>query len=100
MTLQKRSRIDRLVVGFIIGLLVPIIFFMIVYQIKYANIDFVTYIRKTWEMKIFLKILSVCVFPDLGFFLLFYRRKYDMAARGVILATFIYAFAVLIAKLV
>ena len=100
MTLQKKSRIDRLVVGFIIGLLVPAIFFMSVYQIKYGNIEFMTYIRKTWEMKIFLKILSVCVFPDLGFFLLFYRRKYDMAARGVILATFMYAFAVLIAKLV
>ena len=100
MTQQKRSRIDRLMVGFLIGLLVPVIFFLIVYQIKYADIEFVDYIRRTWEMKIFLKILSVCVFPDLGFFLLFYRRKYDMAARGVILATFIYAFAVLIAKLV
>jgi len=100
MTLQKRSRIDRLVVGFIIGLLVPVIFFMIVYQVKYGNIEFMTYIRKTWEMKIFLKILSVCVFSDLGFFLLFYRRKYDMAARGVILATFIYAFLVLLAKVI
>jgi len=100
MTLKKRSNIDRLVVGFAIGLLVPVIFFLIVYLAKYGNIDFMVYIRRTWEMKIFLKILSVCVFPDLGFFLLFYRRKYDMAARGVILATFMYAFAVLIAKLI
>jgi hypothetical protein len=100
MTLQKRSPVDRLVVGFTIGLLVPVVFFMIVYQIKYGNMDFMTYIRKTWEMKLFWKILSVCVFPDLGFFLLFFRRKYDMAARGIILATFIYAFAVLVAKLI
>ena len=100
MTLKKRSNIDRLVVGFVIGLLVPVIFFLIVYQVKYGNIGFETYVRKTWEMKIFWKILSVCVFPDLGFFLLFYRRKYDMAARGVILATFMYAFAVLVAKLI
>jgi hypothetical protein len=100
MTLQKRSRIDRLVVGFTIGLLVPVVFFMIVYQVKYGNMDFMIYIRKTWEMKILLKILSVCVFPDLGFFLLFYRRKYDMAARGVIMATFMYAFLVLVAKLI
>jgi len=100
MTLRKRNPIDRLVVGFTIGLLVPAVFFLIVHQVKYGNIEFMIYIRKTWEMKIFLKILSVCVFPNLGFFLLFYRRKYDMAARGVILATFMYAFAVLIAKLI
>jgi len=100
MALNKRSSIDRLIVGFVIGLLVPVIFFMIVYQVKYANVDFIIYIRKTWEMKIFLKILSVCVFPDLGFFLLFYRRKYDMAARGVIMATFMYAFFVLVAKFI
>ena len=58
------------------------------------------YLRDIWQMKIFLKILSLCVFPNLGFFFLFYRMKYDMAARGVILATFMYAFLVLIAKMI
>jgi len=100
MTNRKNKSADRLLVGFVLGLLVPVIFFLIVYQMKYANMEFLTYVRSIWQMKIFLKILSLCVFPNLGFFLLFYRRKYDMAARGVILATFIYAFVVLIAKLI
>ena len=100
MTLRKRNNnIDRLIVGFSIGLLVPVIFFLLVYQMKYANMEFMTYIRSIWQIKIFWKILSLCVFPNLGFFLLFYRRKYDMAARGIILSTFIYALVVLIAKL-
>jgi len=100
MATAKKNNIDRLLVGFVLGFLVPVIFFMVVYQLKYAEMEFVAYVRSIWQMKIFLKILSLCVFPNLGFFLLFYRRKYDMAARGVIMATFIYAFVILIAKLI
>lgn len=100
MATAKRNSIDRWHVGFVLGFLVPVIFFLIVYQLKYAEMEFVAYVRSIWQMKIFLKILSLCVFPNLGFFLLFYRRKYDMAARGVIMATFIYAFVILIAKLI
>ena len=100
MATAKKNNIDRLLVGSVLGFLVPVIFFMVVYQLKYAEMEFVAYVRSIWQMKIFLKILSLCVFPNLGFFLLFYRRKYDMAARGVIMATFIYAFVILIAKLI
>lgn len=99
MNQRKRSSVDRLLTGLVIGILVPVLFFMLIYQIKYGQMDFTTYVKNIWQMKLFLKILSLCVFPNLGFFLMFYRRKYDMAARGVILATFIYAFVVLIAKL-
>lgn len=98
--MTKKNSIDQLYVGFLLGFLVPVIFFLIVYQLKYAEMELVAYVRSIWQMKIFLKILSLCVFPNLGFFLLFYRRKYDMAARGVIMATFIYAFVILIAKLI
>lgn len=100
MNQRKRSSVDRLLTGLVIGILVPVLFFMLIYQIKYGQMDFTTYVKSIWQMKLFLKILSLCVFPNLGFFLMFYRRKYDMAARGVILATFIYAFVVVIAKLI
>ena len=100
MAKRKNNNIDRLTVGFILGFFVPVIFFLIIYQFKYGEMEFPAYVERIWQMKIFLKILSLCVFPNLGFFLLFYRRKYDMAARGVILATFIYAFVILIAKLI
>ena len=100
MNQRKRSSVDRLLTGLVIGILVPVLFFMLIYQIKYGQMDFTTYVKSIWQMKLFLKILSLCVFPNLGFFLMFYRRKYDMAARGVILATIIYAFVILIAKLI
>ena len=100
MALRKRNRYDRMLIGWLIGTLVPIVIFLITYQVKYTEMEFMIFLKNMWKMKIFLKILSLCVVPNLGFFFLFYRNKYDMAARGVIMATFIYAFAVLIAKLI
>jgi len=100
MPARKRNTADRLLVGWVIGIVVPLLFFLVFYQMKYSEMQFMVYLRNVWDMKIFLKIISLCVFPNLGFFFLFYRKKYDMAARGVIMATFMYAFLVLVAKLI
>jgi hypothetical protein len=100
MSLQKRNRYDQIFIGWLIGTLAPLIVFLITYQIKYSEMEFMFFLKSFWQMKILLKLLSLCVFPNLGFFFLFYRIKYDMAARGIIMATFLYAFMVLIAKLI
>jgi len=100
MAIRKRNRFDRMLIGWAIGTIVPIIIFLITYKVEFSEMEFTVWLRNLWQMKIFLKLMSLCVFPNLGFFFLFYRNKYDMAARGVIMATFIYAFVVLFAKLV
>jgi len=97
---RKRNRFDRILTGWIIGTIVPLFIFLITYEVKYSEMEFMVYLRNIWSMKIFLKLLSLCVFPNLGFFFLFYRIKYDMAARGVVMATFMYAFLVLVGKLI
>ena len=97
---HKRNRFDRILSGWLLGTIVPMVIFLITYEVKYSEIEFSVYLKNLWNMKLFLKILSLCVFPNLGFFLLFYKIKYDMAARGVIMATFMYTFMVLIAKLI
>ena len=100
MNRRKRNRYDQILTGWIIGAILPVLIFLITYAVKYSEMEFQSFLRNMWHMKIFMKLLSLCVFPNLGFFFLFYRMKYDMAARGVILATFMYAFAVLIVKLI
>jgi hypothetical protein len=97
---SKRKKYDRIVTGWLIGILLPLIIFLITYQVKYSEMEFSVFVQNMWEMKILMKLLSICVFPNLGIFFIFYRMKYDMAARGVIMATFMYAFMVLIAKLI
>ena len=100
MAIRKRNRFDRMLVGWAIGTIVPIIIFLITYKVEFSEMEFTVWLRNLWQMKIFLKLMSLCVFPNLGFFFLFYRNKYDLAARGVIMATFFYAFVVLFAKLI
>lgn len=97
---SKRKKYDRIVTGWLIGILLPLIIFLITYQVKYSEMEFSVFVQNMWQMKILMKLLSICVFPNLGIFFIFYRMKYDMAARGVIMATFMYAFMVLIAKLI
>lgn len=95
---HKRTLNDRILTGWLLGTIVPLIIFLITYEVKYSEMEFSVYLRNLWQMKLFLKIISLCVFPNLGFFFIFYRLKYDMAARGIIMATFMYTFLVLIAK--
>ena len=100
MTFRKRNRHDQILTGWLIGTIVPLIIFLIIYRVKYSEVELLVFLKSMWNMKILFKVLSLCVFPNLGFFMFFYRKKYDMAARGVIMATFMYAFMVLIAKLI
>lgn len=97
---RKHKRYDRILTGWLLGTLIPLVIFLITYWIKFSEYQFTTYLNNLWHMKVFFKILSLCVFPNLAFFLVFYKRKYDMAARGIIMATFMYAFLVLMAKMI
>jgi hypothetical protein len=97
---RTKYRFDQILIGLVIGLILPVIIFFITYKVKYDDLEFRIYLQQIWQMKILLKILSLCVFPNLGAFLLFLRIKYERAARGVVMATFIYAFAVLVVKLI
>ncbi|MGE5393459.1 MAG: hypothetical protein ACM3P1_01885 [Candidatus Saccharibacteria bacterium] len=97
---RKSKRYDRILTGWLLGTIVPLIIFLAIYWIKFREYEFLVYISNLMHMKVFFKILSLCVFPNLAFFLIFYKSKYDMAARGVIMATFMYAFLVLVARMI
>jgi uncharacterized BrkB/YihY/UPF0761 family membrane protein len=98
MTLRKRNRFDRILIGLLIGLILPVILFLIVYLVKYSNTDFTVYLQNIWQLKVLYKLIYLCVLSNLAIFLLFLRIKYERAARGVVMATFIYAFLVLIVQ--
>lgn len=95
---RKRKGYDRIGTGWLLGTVIPLVVFLITYMVKFSEQEFSVYLRNLWHMRVFFKIISLCVFPNLALFLIFYRLKYDMAARGVIMATFMYAFLVMFAK--
>ncbi len=81
------------------GIFVPLVIFLIIYLLRYGEIPLSQFLSNLREMRILIKILSLCGFFNLVTFLLFYRRKMDKAAKGVIAATFIYAILVLLSRL-
>jgi hypothetical protein len=84
---QSRLRkLDKFSVGMIWGIILPLILLLFIYLIHLRG------------MNILIKILSLCGFSDLVIFLYFYRNKLDKAAKGVIAATFVYGFLVLVSR--
>jgi len=96
---MKKNR-NKLTYGFYPGLILPIVVFAVLYFFSKQEVTLTEYIQTLWRLGALLKILSLCVLPNLLLFLIFYRIKYDLAARGVIMATLVYAFLVMISKVV
>ena len=89
---------NKLKYGFWPGVIFPLIMFLLMYFVRYQEVSLVDYLKNLWRFDILVRLLTLCVLPNLILFLFFFRKKQDMAARGVLMATFIYAFIVLISK--
>lgn len=87
----RQKKYDKISTGLILGLVLPLLIFFGIYWIRYEQIPVEEYLRQLWQLKITFKILSLCGFINLLVFFWFYRKKMDMAARGIIMATFMYA---------
>lgn len=95
--IQKKN--DKLAAGFLAGFSLPLFIFLAIYLVRYPDIPLSKYLSELWHFEVLLKIMSLCVFPNLFLFLLYIRRKMDQAAKGVLAATFVYAFVVIGSKL-
>ena len=89
---------DRVETGLAAGLVMPLAIFFVVYLAKGSEGTFTDYIRGMWQMQALIKLGSLCVFANVGIFWLFLQKKYEKAARGVLGATILYAFVVLISR--
>lgn len=91
---------NKLRVGFVLGLGLPLVVFMVLYFLSKQEVSLTDYLLSLWRLGALLKIMSLSVLPNLILFLHFYRIKYDLAARGVLMATFFYAFLVVFSKVI
>ena len=92
---MKRNA-DKIWVGMSLGIILPMLVLLIFYLSSYAYLTIPDFLRKMVFQSILFKLLSLCAIINLGTFFFFYQTKNDNAARGVILATLIFAFVVMI----
>lgn len=89
---------NRQVIGFITGLIAPMLVMMCFYLVKYSRFTIGEFVNLMLGAQIFIPLMSLSVIINLLLFFIFLWTNKDYAARGVILATMVYAFTVIIFK--
>lgn len=94
-----RLKIDNQWFGILLGLIVPVITFYVLYAFAYPNLKLITFADLFATKSLFSRVLSLAVIPNIAVFFLFIWRNKLSAARGVLAATMIYALVVFGIKL-
>ena len=95
---KKKNRLDHTGIGFLIGFSVPLIVFLLFYLFGNHQVSLTEFATGLWKLNVLIKLGTLCVFANSLVFMGLIRLKYERAARGVLGATIIYAFGVLISK--
>lgn len=95
---RKKNKSDHVGVGFLAGFLLPVLIFFVVYLAGDNEVSFLQYVKGLWRLQALIKLGSLCVFANVAVFWGFLQLKYEKAARGVLGATIIWAFVVLISR--
>lgn len=95
---RRTNRFDNVSIGFLIGLVLPVIVFFVVYLIGKTEISVVEYIKSLQQLNVLIKLGSLCVFVNSAVFMGFIKLKFEKTARGILGATIIYAFVILISR--
>jgi hypothetical protein len=92
---MQKPELNSQKTGLIAGLILPLISFSVFYLFRYREFAFLEFIRHIYSREILSPLLSLNILPNLLIFYLFIRKDYLFSARGVVLATLIFAVVVL-----
>jgi hypothetical protein len=93
--------IDKLYTGLFLGIIAPFILLLAYYFYGFSTqLTFFKYIKFLLASQIFTQIASICVIINLLLFFIFIWTYNNYAARGVLMATIIYALVIAFATFV
>jgi hypothetical protein len=95
---MAKKKWNSIWLGFALGLAWPVIVGFIFYFTKFNEQELSNFIEALFELKVFSKFISLCIYPNLLVFFIFIWRNLLYSARGVLMATIILAFIVFIYK--
>lgn len=98
MVFMRKENFDRMWVGTVLGIAVPFVSLLIYQALKFDSLSFVEFLRSYFRMGILSHVISLAVIPNLIVFFLFIHTDLLKSARGVLLATFLFAFTVLLLR--
>lgn len=95
---RRKNKLDHTGIGFLIGFSVPVLVFIIAYLLGNRAVSLADFATGLWKLNVLIKLGSLCVFVNSIVFMGFIRLKFEKTARGILGATILYAFVVLISK--
>jgi hypothetical protein len=96
---MAEKRFDSMLYGLIPGLLLPPIALVIFWWVK-SDLGFWNFLLRFQAMGMLSKVLSIVTVPNLLLFFVFIWTRRNFSARGVIFATLLMAFVMLILKFI
>lgn len=95
-----KATLNKMYVGLVSGVLAPALVFIVIYLVKYAGeYSLKVIVEQIQSLDLGAKIIALSVFlSNLILFYVMYRIRWDKFCRGVLLATFLYAFLVVSMK--
>lgn len=95
-----KAKFDKMFLGLLTAVLAPGLVFFSIFLAKYAGkYSLKTIVEQIESLELGAKIIALSVFlSNLILFYAFYRLRWDKFCKGVLLATFLYAFLVISMK--
>ena len=98
MVKQMNTRFNRMYIGFIAGLLVPVLSLIIFKFTAFEDMSAGEFLRHMISRGKLSSILSLGVIPNLLVFFIFIWLNYLYSARGVVAATLVFGLVVVLSK--
>jgi hypothetical protein len=92
------KQLDHVFLGFLLGVIAPSIAILIFYYLNFSTSDLGSFLNLSVKEKLLSPLLSLCLIVNLGVFYLFIHFEKLFSARGVILATFLFGFIIVLLK--
>ncbi|MCC7302865.1 MAG: hypothetical protein IT233_09495 [Bacteroidia bacterium] len=95
-----KAKLDRLWFGLTCGIAGPVLLFSVYHWIQYGQMGLERFADHLSREGTLSPRISLCVILNLGLFFTFYWTKMDKAAKGIIAATFLFAFLIVYLKVI
>jgi hypothetical protein len=94
------DKIDQTLIGFLIGLVLPMLMFVLYHQVKFAYLPWDDYVKGARDFAVLPSFIKICVFINLPFFFLFNLIKKFNLCKGIFIASLLYIIAMLVIKFI
>jgi hypothetical protein len=94
------DKIDTTMIGFILGLILPMFMFAIYYKAKFDYMTWNAYVEGAKQLSVLPSFIRICVFINLPFFFLFNLVQKFNLCKGIFFASLLYIIAMIVVKFV